>query len=166
MGYDIVGADDDAGYDDEAGGMDIVGAVQDMVGAAGKRRILGGRGARVVRTSPDQLQKLVMGLGSTSLLTLTTATITLNPQRPMRIERLTLFSSATGIVIDDIRVGAESQFISAGNSVPWEVWGPTAVDTTLRGATAVPGITITIAVRNPTGGTLAISGALIGMALV
>lgn len=165
MGLDIVGyEDDESGYDDESGALDIIG--YDVVGATrGKRRrrIPGLQNRQVIRTQPRGLERLVCPFPSLSLATTVSGTVTATPQRPMRIERVVM--SGTGLIVTDIKVGAESQFVASGNA-PIEAFGPTATDTFLKGATATPGMTIAVSLTNPTGATVVFYGVMFGPSLL
>lgn len=78
------------------------------------------------------------------------ALITLTPQRGFRVERLVLVSDAAATskcVVNSINVGATPQFVSDG-SVPLPVFAFNAIQTSMRGDTATPGITITLRIQN------------------
>lgn len=157
MPYDIIGDSNligDAvdellkGADGEMGayGADILGAVQ--------------RG-KVQNRNPTRLQRLALGLGITSLTAASSAVITVTPQVPFKLERLV--SQSTGITINDVKVGTNSQFVGAG-SIPVEIFARDAVGVGLKGDTAVPGVDIALYASNPTAGTLTLSGAYLGIA--
>ena len=128
----------------------------------GLRRRPAPRGARgrMVKQRPRQWRRYPLGLGTTSIGVGATAIITLLPQLPFKLERLS--SPAAGLVIDNIQVGTVSQFVAAGG-VAVEVFGPTATGIGLRGDTAVPGVSIQITVSNPTAAAVVFSGALVGL---
>ena len=117
--------------------------------------------ARVQHTKPSRLQRLPLGIGITSLATLTSAVITVTPQVPFKLERF--ISQSTGLTVSDIKVGTNSQFVGAG-SIPVEIFARDAIGVGLKGDTAVPGVDIALYASNPSGGTLTCSGAYLGLA--
>jgi hypothetical protein len=144
VGDDLIGAEDDIIGDD------------DLVGAAPRR-------ARLVRKPYTERRKEILPLGSTTIAAGATEIVTVRPQRPFRVERLTLTASAPGALLVDFRVGATPQFVSAG-AVPVEVFGPTATDNVLHGDTASVGMDITIVIVNPTAAPIDVAGAIVGTA--
>lgn len=157
MPYDIIGDSNligDAvdellrGADDgvEGYGGDILGAVQ--------------RG-QFKKTAPSRLQRLALGIGVTSVAATSSAVVTVTPQVPFKLERFV--SQSTGLTINDVKVGTNSQFVGAG-SIPVEIFARDAIGVGLKGDTAVPGVDIALYVSNPTGGALSLSGAYLGLA--
>lgn len=160
MAYDIVGDADlvgDAvdellkGADDGMDGMEGYGA--DILGAV--------RRAKIRQTQPSKLQRLALGLGVTAVAATSSAVVTVTPQVPFKLERL--ISQSTGLLINDVKVGTNSQFVGAG-SIPIEIFGRDAIGVGLKGDTAVPGVDIALYVSNPTAGSLNLSGAYLGLA--
>jgi hypothetical protein len=152
MAYEIVGD------------TELVGDAVDEIlrGTSYGQEIVGkARGARVVETAPRRLQRLPLGIGITSLATLTAAVVTVTPQVPFKLERF--ISQSTGLSITDIKVGTNSQFVGSG-AIPIEIFGRDAVGIDLKGDTAVPGVDIALAASNGTGGTLTLAGAYVGLA--
>lgn len=149
----LSGADSELmeGYDDE-----VQGYGEEIVGAARRRP----RSARR-QIKATNINRMALGLGVTNLATLTSAIITVTPQVPFRLERL--ISPSTGLQVTDIKVGTNSQFVGSG-SIPIEIFARDSVGVSLKGDTAVPGVDIALALSNPTGGTLAATGAYIGYA--
>lgn len=91
--------------------------------------------------------------------------ITINPQEPIRVERLLLSSSAlTGLVITRFDVGVTPQ-LSANGIFPAEGFSSVARDTMLRGGTAGPGLVITLVISNITTTAATVSGMIIGESL-
>jgi len=93
------------------------------------------------------------------------ATLTMTPQRPMRIERLTT-AVATGVwLITSFLAGVDNQFVASG-AVDAGLFAPTAFGVALRGSTVYPGITVTIVIQNNTGAAASTAGwAIIGTAV-
>lgn len=149
-----VGADEDE-IDDILSGMDDD---DDFELGARRRRVRRPKG-RLVPVIPNRLGQQALGLGTTALTANGSATVTLTPQLPFKPYRLS--TTATGVRIDDIRVGNASQFVAAG-SIPAEVFGPTAIGTRLKGDTAVPGVDIIITITDTSGAANTFEGALIG----
>jgi len=95
----------------------------------------------------------------------TQQTIIMTPQRPQRIERLVVGSSIGAYFqILDLECAKESQFTGSGG-VPGEMFSEVAVDVSLKGATATPGVQITIQVENLDGNDHYFTGGIIGTAL-
>lgn len=93
------------------------------------------------------------------------ATITINPQVPFRVERLTFSSDIAGsFTLDNFQVGKNPQFAAAG-SLPCRVLQENAVGVRFRGDTAVPGITVTLQVTNISGGAAFLRGMIVGTAI-
>lgn len=116
------------------------------------------------RSGPTVIRRQVLPIPATSVPASGTVTVTLQPQRSFRVERLILGStvSPSQIVVSDISVGAERQFVAAGD-VPISAFSPDAVGTQLRGDTAQPGTTVTITLRNLSGSSAeTVSGAFFG----
>jgi hypothetical protein len=119
--------------------------------------------ARLRRVAYTQRRKEVLPLGSTTLAPGATIPVVVSPQRPFRVERLTLTATAPGALIVDFRVGAMPQFVQAG-SVPVEVFGPQATDNVLHGDTATVGMQVTVVLNNPTAAPIDVAGAIVGTA--
>lgn len=110
--------------------------------------------------SPRQFRKYPLGLGVTNVGAGATAVITVNPQLPFKLIRLS--TAAAGFLIDNIQIGTVSQFVAAGE-VPSEIFAPDATGVELKGDTAVPGVAIQLTVTNNTAGALDFTGALLGL---
>lgn len=157
MPYDIIGDSQIIGdaVDEllKGAGDDMSGYGAEIIGAMQK--------GKVRQTSPTRLQRLALGLGVTSVAATSSAVVTVTPQVPFKLERL--ISQSTGLVINDVKVGTNSQFVGAG-SIPIEIFGRDAIGVGLKGDTAVPGVDIALYVSNPSGGALSLAGAYLGIA--
>lgn len=161
---------------DYVGGLDIVGYAEDHVGAAefvGAMPAAGAygmAGKRLVTSTPDVARRQVAPIPSQQIAAGATVTLTFRPQRPLRIERLVLDGFVNnqtglgGIFVSEINVGAEPQFVNSGDA-PISVFSPFSFGTALQGNTAVPGIDVSIQIRNTTGQPATIGGAVIGTSL-
>lgn len=157
MPYDIIGdsnligdAVDDLlkGADDELSGYgeEILGAV---------------RKGKMVTQKPTRLQRLALGIGTTSVGATSSAVVTVTPQVPFKLERFV--SEVTGLQINDIKVGTTSQLVGAG-SIPIDIFKHDAVGVGLKGDTAVPGVDIALYVSNGGGTPIILTGAYLGIA--
>ena len=153
-GDEVVGADDVS-----AEVADILSGVGDdeLVGAVGPRR----RGVRLRRKAPTRVRRLYLPLGSTSIGVGATVTITSNPQHPFKAERMILFPSAVGLLITNLQIGTDSQFVAAG-SMPVELFAAANEDATFNADTARPGVEIAMTVNNPTAGAITLGGGILG----
>lgn len=124
-------------------------------------------GPAIVPVQPrGVLRRQILPIPATTINGGQSATVTLQPQRAFRVERLVLASSVTPTqcVVSDISVGASRQFVSAGDA-PLAAFAADAVGTGLRGDTASPGTTVTITLRNLGDSAETISGAFFGESL-
>lgn len=112
------------------------------------------------RVRPRSFRKYPLGLGVTNVGAGATAVITVNPQLPFKLIRLS--TAAAGFLIENIQIGTVSQFVAAG-AVPSEIFAPDATGVELKGDTAVPGVAIQITVTNNTAGALDFTGAFLGL---
>lgn len=167
--------DDDMGYEDLVGDDDLVGDEVDQllaalegeddddVGARRRRRRRRRRPrsrARLVRQRQTQMRRYPLGLGSTALAANATAVITVNPQLPFKLLRLS--TPSTNVTVDNIQIGTVSQFVAAGG-IPSEVFAPNAIAVDLKGDTAVPGVQIQITVTDTSGAANTFTGAFFGL---
>jgi hypothetical protein len=114
-----------------------------------------------MKTSPNRLQRLALGIGTTSVAATSSAVITVTPQVPFKLERF--ISQSVNLSIADIKVGTNSQFVGAG-AIPIEIFARDAIGVGLKGDTAVPGVDIALYVSNATAGALNAAGAYLGLA--
>jgi hypothetical protein len=120
----------------------------------------------VVNTPPTQVREFVIGFGPTVILANSTAIFQAQPQLIFRGSRLIVPSAlANNFSINDIRVGKDSQAVSA-NPIPAAAFSELAVGVNLGLDTATPGIIITISVSNTTAAQQTFSAALIGTSLL
>jgi hypothetical protein len=95
-----------------------------------------------------------------------TATITMNPQRPFRIERVATFAAAGVWLITSLTNGVDPQQVNLGNGVDSALFATSAFGVALRGSTAWPGITISMGLSNISGAAATAQGwAIVGTAL-
>lgn len=114
---------------------------------------------------PASAREHVIGFGPTLVTAKSTAIFQAQPQVVFRGTRLIIPSSlAENFVINDIRVGRDSQKISAA-SIPATAFSELAVGVHLGLDTATPGILITLSVTNTSSEDQTFSGALIGTTL-
>jgi hypothetical protein len=87
------------------------------------------------------------------------------PQVPFRIDRLVIPSDLAGLfVIDDVKVGKNSQFAAEG-AVPARIFQENAVGVTLKGDTAQVSMDVVISVTNISGAASFFRAAVIGPAV-
>lgn len=124
------------------------------------------QGVLVKQMSPSKNRQQVLGFDSGSTVAAGAAyTATAQPQVVFRPERLVLSStSATNFLVLDLRVGKNSQFVSAG-AIPGELFAHTAVGVRLKCDTAQVSNIITLQVQNVSGGALRFNAGLIGQTL-
>jgi hypothetical protein len=120
-------------------------------------------GPQVAPAGTQNVYRQIAPLPATTVAAGGVANAVIQPQRGFRLERLVLESSVSpsNTTVTNITVGAEPQFISAGN-VPLSVFAFNAINTSLRGDTAVPGITITVSLANSGGAPEIITGTFLG----
>lgn len=108
---------------------------------------------------------LILPIPSTgSLAAAASATVSIQPQRPMRLERLATTATAAQFTIT-LAAGVDNQFIGAG-AVDAAIFAAGAFGVAIRGSTVYPGITISMIVTNISGGALTAQGwAFIGSAV-
>lgn len=119
----------------------------------------------IVNHPPTQVREFVIGFGPTLILGLSTAIFQAQPQLIFRGSRLIVPSAlANNFSINDIRVGKDSQAVSA-NPIPAAAFSELAVGVNLGLDTATPGIIITISVSNTQTSQQTFSAALIGTSM-
>jgi hypothetical protein len=147
------------GYDTSGAPLEIVG--YDVTGAPLMRR-RGGAPAqpaaahppagslhlRLEDRPPTQARKYPLGFKFLAIPALGSQNVTSRPQLDFRPDRIVIPTAvATNFDVDDIRVGAKSQFIQAG-SVPAEVFTQQSFDTLLHMDTAKVGMDIVFSVTS------------------
>jgi hypothetical protein len=119
----------------------------------------------VVNNPPMQVREFVIGFGPVVILANSTAIFQAQPQLIFRGSRLIVPSAlANNFSINDIRVGKDSQAVSA-NPIPAAAFSELAVGVNLGLDTAVPGIIITISISNTTAAQQTFAAALIGTSM-
>lgn len=126
------------------------------------RNLLAG-GPQVAPATQGPIREVVQGISQASVAAAASATITITASMLFRPSRLMVGPAlAAYFTIDDIRVAADSLFLSAG-SVPAEAFLPNAVGASaLKRRTAQPGTPITITVTNQDGAAHPFRAALFG----
>jgi hypothetical protein len=122
--------------------------------------------ARVASASPGPIREVVQGIDSTTLiLPGGVQVITINASMVFRPTRLMIGPTLAPLfTIQDIRVAADSLFLSAGN-VPGESFLPQSVNASaLKRRTAQPGTPVSITVENIDGASHRFRAALFGEA--
>jgi hypothetical protein len=134
LGYDAFGAEDFFG-----------GEAPDKVGRLARVRAAGG--VEVAQVQPSQMRRQVLPFRQSFALS-TTATITLQPQRKFRPERLS-FASATAafFTITDVSIAQEPQFVAPG-TLSAQLFTEVSVGMELRAKTANLGSIISITATN------------------
>jgi hypothetical protein len=148
---DDVGQYEIVGYDD----VDIIGEdddYDDEVGRRRRRRRRRRRGRRpLVRKTPySRVKRQLLPFGDTGVLAAGNSIDLLgNPQVPFKPERLVIqeTTSTNGAVVSDIKVGKNSQFISAG-TFPASLFQGNSNEGLFQFDTARPGIDIVITILN------------------
>jgi len=144
------------------GDTEIVGdAVDELLSGYGEEIVGAPQRAKVINRGATRLQRLALGIGSTSVGATSSAVVTVTPQVPFKLERF--ITTSVSLAINDIKVGTNSQLVGAG-SIPIEVFAKDAIGVGLKGDTAVPGVDIALYVSNATAGALVCAGAYIGLA--
>lgn len=114
-------------------------------------------------SQPSQLRKWVVGFGSTSVSSSSSANLTTAPQTWFRPDRLVIPSGqSANFSVTDIKIGNRSQLLNV-NSIPATMFDQTAVDSMVTFDTADPAVTITVSVtNNDTTASRSIAPAMIG----
>lgn len=139
---DLEGEDDDEL--EEIGEYDILGYDDYEIGARRKRK------PRVKRRSYSRARRQLLPFGDTGSLAAGNSVDLLgNPQVPFKPERLVIqeTTSTGAAVVSDIKVGKNSQFISAG-TFPAALFQGNSNEGLFQFDTARPGIDIVITVHN------------------
>lgn len=161
--------DDDLGYDDMVGARRrrrrrrVPSWLRRRIRKArsrGRRRRRPRMSQTLRKIRPSQARRYPLGLGTTNLAANATAVITVNPQLPFKLMRLS--TPSTNVVVDNIQIGTVSQFVAAGG-IPAEVFAPNAIGVDLKGDTAVPGVQIQITVTDISAAANTFTGAFFGL---
>lgn len=158
MPYDIIG---DSNLIGDAVDELLRGAADDGIEGYGGDILGAVKRGKFQKTAPNRLQRLALGIGVTAVAATSSAVVTVTPQVPFKLERF--ISQSTGLTINDVKVGTNSQFVGAG-SIPVEIFARDAIGVGLKGDTAVPGVDIALYVSNATAGSLNLAGAYLGLA--
>lgn len=145
------------------GSRQLLGYNPQMLGSTmgGVSRPLGGGSSVLVSEPRNIARKEYVGIPATALTAGAVADVTLTPQRLFRGDKLILLPDAVGLILDDILT--ENRSVAAGaGGVPVEAFGPTVYDNNLQIYTVQIGGQIVFRFRNPTGGTINVSGVIIG----
>jgi hypothetical protein len=147
-------------YQPEYGG---VGQQLDILGAEAAAQVPPGRRA-IVREEYTKERGLLLPFGRATVGAGLTADFTANPQVPFRPSSLIIGATAiAGLVVDDIKVGKNSQFVASG-AAPAAAFGSDATFKGLKFDTAVPGIDIVITVTDVSAVDNVVSMAMFGVA--
>lgn len=172
---DDLGEDEDLIGEDELIGDEVDDLLEALSGEVGARRRYRRRPRRRYRMRrrsrprrrlalkkqrASQARTYPLGLGTTALVANATAVITVNPQLPFKLMRLS--TPSTNVQVDNIQIGTVSQFVAAGG-IPAEVFAPNSVGVGLKGDTAVPGVQIQITVTDTSGAANTFTGAFFGL---
>lgn len=124
------------------------------------------RGVMVRESDPTKGRHYVLGFDSVANIAAGAAlNIVAQPQVIFRPERIVVPASiAPGFLINDFRVGKNSQFASAG-AIPAETFSQTAFGVSLKCDTAQVSQLLTIGVQNITGGALRFYCSVVGDAV-
>lgn len=140
--------------------------VRPQQAAALARVKLAQQAALVRQPAFNKSREYVIGFDSTTTVAAAAqATITARPQVPFRGERLIVPSDIAGsFVIDDIRVGKNSQLVAAG-AIPARTFEQTGVGVRLRLDTCQVSMDLILQVTNISGGALRFRASMIGLAV-
>lgn len=160
MGYDGGGGGGGLGADD----YEILGASRGSKLRALAAALKRSRRRRVVRRGFSRERGLIMGFDRQTIAANTTTDFTANPQVPFRPR--TMIVGATdldGLAIEDIKVGKNSQFVTAG-AVPASTFSANATFKDFKFDTAVPGIDVVVTATDLSGVANAVAIAMNGVA--
>ncbi len=165
---DVSDGDEFVAGDDMIGAAKRQGRQQAQRQAMAKQAMLRKRvaaGALLRTLPPRSAREFVIGLGSTALLGLSSANISVQPQVIFRPERIVIPSNlAADFLITDVKVGKNSQLVSPG-AIPAVVFVENAFGVRLKMDTAQIAQFITISVTNQNGASRNFQGAIIGPAV-
>jgi hypothetical protein len=172
-----VGGGDIVGDDEEIVGDDEEAMIREMVSGAGDADALAARmkmlrnidpqAVALVQRRTQRRRRQMLGMVSAGAVAVgASALIQAQPQRDFRVERITIPSSiASSFLLDDAKVGQNSQFIAAG-SLPGETFTEVAIDNYVHFDTANLGNLIFLAVTNVGLAPVVFRATLLGTSLV
>lgn len=175
---DLLGFDEIEGTDiDTVLGDVLLGEYDEIMGAVAKKQNpaltaalatrAAQRGTIVKQTQARKARRSPIGIdsGAVAIAAGAQQVITITPQKPFRPEGLIVDPGcAPNFLILDVRVGTDSQFVSAA-AIPASIFVPNSMNIGLRGDTCNPGISITISVQNISLAASRFLGGLVGTAL-
>ena len=133
------------------------------------------QGVAVVHQHPRRVRRLILPFNSATLNAAGTSgssqTVIAQPQLLFKGKRLIIPSDIAGaLVIDDIKVGAYSQYVSGsgganGPTVPGRAFSEVAMELVLDLDTAQANTQVAMLVRNVSGGQVPFTAALFGIAV-
>jgi hypothetical protein len=119
----------------------------------------------LISRQPQKSREFPLGFPETPVAAGATENVTVQPQVPFRGERLVIPSDIAGLfMIDDIRVGKNSQLVSTG-AIPARTFTEVGVGVGVHLDTAQVSQQITLRVRNISGQDATFRAALIGRAV-
>lgn len=116
----------------------------------------------------DHTQELLLSFQTKTIPAHGSATMEATPQEAIRFQRLVM-DQASGVsgslTVTEIKVGSIPQDIGSGGAAPFSMFGPTAINTQLRGKTCNIGQKVSVTLANSSAGDIDVSGALTGESL-
>jgi hypothetical protein len=143
--FEIMGDDDD----DELEGDELEGDFygNELMGRRRRRRKRRGR-RRVKRRGYSRERGLLLGFDSQAIAIGATVDFPANPQVPFRAKRTLIGATVIAtLLVEDIKVGKNSQFVTAGG-FPAVGFAGNTFDQSIKFDTAYPGIDITVTITN------------------
>lgn len=168
MPYELMGLEDELlgyGMDELLGEDDYLEGDDDLMGdyeLMGARRRRGRR--RLVRKGYGSARALLLGFDPIAMAIGATNDFTANPQVPFRPRRIIIgATSIVGLVVEDIKIGKNSQLVNAG-AFPAIGFAGDTTEQLIKFDTAVPGIDIVITMTNTSGAANTVSAGMFGAA--
>jgi hypothetical protein len=140
------------------GGEQIVGAMQQIVGAQGPAA----QGVR--QMGNNSLQRVMAGIPQTSIAAAGVNDATINVSDPFRPDRIILNTASWALNVTNVRIGTKSLNVSS-SPLSGECFARDSVGGYLQGYTAQPGVGFVISFTNPTAGAITCAGGVIGPGL-
>ena len=172
---EIMGFDDDddiEGDEDELEGDYEIMGDDELEGDFYGSELEGRRRRRKRKRSKRRLKRrgytrergLLLGFDSQAVAIGATVDFPANPQVPFRCKRTLIgATSIAGLVVEDIKVGKNSQFVSAGG-FPAVGFAGNTFDQAIKFDTAYPGIDIVVTVTDTSGAINTVSIGMFGVA--